>query len=387
MPCLDEESTVGRCVEEALGALARAGLDGEVVVADNGSRDASRERAAAAGARVVPVAVRGYGIALRAGIETAAGEYVVMGDSDATYDFGDLAAFVRALDERADLVLGNRFRGGIERGAMPPLHRYFGNPLLTWLARLFFGLPVGDVYCGLRAFRRDPVRRLGLRCEGMEYALEMLIKARRNGLVIREVPTRLRRGELGRASHLRSWRDGRRSLRLYLLSVPAWLFRIPGIACMLAGAAGMAATSTRPLEIGGIELGVHTLLYSALAVLVGLQALAFDFFAGVGAVRLGLLPDEHRSARALRQFRLEHGVVAGALLGAAGVVATVLAVLRWRDTGFSSLDPARMMRLVIPAATSIALGAQLVIASCYACVLKHSGTPDAGPGPGAGPPE
>src|SRR5262245_17192814 len=290
MPCLNEAETVAACVTEALAALRAAGLDGEVIVADNGSSDASRELAAAAGARVVEVEERGYGAALLGGIAAARGRAIVMGDADLSYDFGDVPAFVRALEGGADLVMGSRLRGRIEKGAMPPLHRWVGNPVLSGLGRLFFPVRVSDFHCGIRGFTREAVDRMALVTTGMEFASEMVVKAALLGLVVDEIPVTLRKDGRSRRPHLRTWRDGWRHLRFLLLYSPRWLFLLPGLALVAAGTALGAWLLPGPRRALGATLDVHTMLGAAAMVLVGAQAIAFAVFAKVFAVTAGLLP-------------------------------------------------------------------------------------------------
>src|SRR5512143_4102694 len=277
MPCLNESETVARCVAEAFSALERAGLDGEVVVADNGSTDGSRGLAERAGARVVSVARRGYGAALAGGFAAARGRYVVMGDADLSYDFRAVPQFVKALDSEADLVMGSRLRGKIEPGAMPPLHRWLGNPLLSGAGRLLFRTNVSDFHCGLRAFRREALEKLDLRTTGMEYASEMVVKAALFGLAIAEIPVTLRKDGRTRPPHLRTWRDGWRHLRFLLLYSPRWLYLAPGVALVLLGAALILWLLPGPRALGRATLDVHTMLAGAAMVLVGAAAI----FSGV----------------------------------------------------------------------------------------------------------
>src|SRR5262245_15428578 len=299
MPCLDEAATVARCVDKARAFLARAGIEGEVVVADNGSTDGSRALAERAGARVVEVARRGYGAALAAGIAAARGRYVIMGDADDSYDFSRLEGFVEKLREGHLLVMGNRFRGGIRPGAMPPLHRYLGNPVLSFIGRLFFRAPVRDFHCGLRGFDRAAALSLGLRTPGMEFASELVVKAALAGWRIAEVPTTLDPDGRGRPPHLRSWRDGWRHLRFLLLFSPRWLFFYPGAALLLLGASLTTALYFAPLRIGGIGLDVHSMLYASAAALLGMQLCLFALFARVSAQLAGLLPERPAVQRVL----------------------------------------------------------------------------------------
>src|SRR6202162_265595 len=288
MPCLDEAATVGICVKKAIDALERHGIRGEVIVADNGSTDGSQQIARDFGARVVPVERRGYGSALQAGIAAARGQFVLMGDADDTYDFSQLDEFVAKLREGYDLVMGNRFRGKILPGAMPALHRYLGNPVLTGLGRLFFKSPVGDFHCGLRAFRKDEIEQLELRTLGMEFASEMIVKATAFGLRVTEIPTTLAPDRRYRAPHLRTWRDGWRHLRFLLLYSPRWLFLYPGIALFLIGNGVGLWLLPGPRNIGLVTIDVHTLLFAAMIVLIGFQSILFAVFSKVFAITEGL---------------------------------------------------------------------------------------------------
>jgi hypothetical protein len=379
MPCLNEAETLERCIAEAREFFERDGISGEVIVADNGSTDGSRQLAAAAGARVVDVPDRGYGAALRAGIEAARGRFVVMGDSDHSYDFSALGPFVERLRAGADLVVGNRFRGGIEPGAMPVLHRYVGNPALSLFARLFFRTPVRDVYCGLRGFTRDAFGRLDVRSAGMEFALEMIVKSSLLRMRVSEVPTVLRRDGRSRPPHLSTWRDGRRSLLLYLASMPRGLFFYPGLVALIGGLGLGAALSFRSLQLGPVSLDVHTLLYCATAVIVGFQLVAYSVCLRLMMVAEHLLPPDPGFVRRLSAIKLEHGVAVGGLLALVGLLLSLGAVSVWREHDFGNLDPFEVMRLTIPAATAITLGLQVVAAAMFLSLVKwqirsrHSG--------------
>jgi len=370
MPCLDEAATVGRCVAKARAFLERSGIDGEVLVADNGSSDRSAEIARQAGARVVEVAQRGYGRALAAGIASARGRYVVMGDADDSYDFGRLEAFVEKLREGYPLVMGNRFRGGIRPGAMPALHRYLGNPVLSFVGRLFFGARVGDFHCGLRGFDRAAVAALGLRTPGMEFASELVVKAALAGWRIAEVPTTLYPDGRGRPPHLRSWRDGWRHLRFLLLFSPRWLFLYPGIALLALGIGLMAALYVTPLHVLGLGLDIHSMLYASAAVLLGLQLCLFSLFARVSAQNAGLLPRQPAVERLLRVLSLERGLLAGLGIAGAGFAWSALAFWQWRETGFGPLDPRVVMRDTIPASALMVGGMEIMLASFLLSVLR-----------------
>jgi glycosyltransferase involved in cell wall biosynthesis len=372
MPCLDEAGTVGECVARARAALARLGIAGEVVVADNGSMDGSREIAERAGARVVPVASRGYGAALAAGIAAARGRFVLMGDADATYDFDAIDPFIERLRAGDDLVMGDRFAGGITRGAMPFLHRWIGNPVLSFLGRVFFRTNVHDFHCGLRAFRRDTVVGLDLRSTGMEYATEMVAKSALYRLKVSEVPATLAPDRRDRPPHLRTWRDGWRHLRFMLLYSPRWLFLYPGAVLMLAGAIVTLWLLPGAQRAGGISFDIHTLIYAALAVIVGFNAMLFALFTKTFAITEGLLPPDPRLDRLYRYVRLETGLVIGAIVLIAGVIGSFLAVAVWRSRGFGPLSPedtALTLRIVIVSGGAIALGLETVLASFFLSVL------------------
>jgi glycosyltransferase involved in cell wall biosynthesis len=369
MPCLNERLTVGDCVRDAMAALRGAGIAGEVIVADNGSTDGSQEIAAAAGAQVVPVEAKGYGNALIGGILAARGRYVLMADADASYDFAHIPRFLEPLRAGHDLVMGNRFRGGIQRGAMPPLHRYLGNPVLTGLGRLFFKSPCGDFHCGMRAFRRDSFLKMDIRSTGMEFASEMVVKASLLGMKVGEAPTTLQPDGRDRRPHLRTWRDGWRHLRFLLMYSPRWLFLYPGTALIAAGAAACAWLLPGPRVVDGIEFDVHTLLYAFMAVLLGFQLVAFAVFTKVFAISEGLLPSDPRMDRVYRYVTLETGLVVGGLLVLLGVAGSVLAVTGWARLGFGNLDPQHMLRVVMPSVFSLTLGVQVIFSSFFLSIL------------------
>ncbi|MFO1060990.1 MAG: glycosyltransferase family 2 protein [Dongiaceae bacterium] len=369
MPCLDEAETLAACIAKARGFLAASGIAGEVLVADNGSRDGSPAIARAAGARVIAVERRGYGAALAAGIAAARGRWVIMGDADDSYDFADLSGFVERLREGYELVMGNRFAGGIARGAMPPLNRYLGNPVLTGLGRLMFRAPSGDFHCGLRGFARDPVARLGLSAPGMEFASEMVVKAALHGLRIAEVPTRLAPDGRSRRPHLRPWRDGWRHLRFLLLHSPRWLFLYPGFVVLLVGLAGMLLLLPAPLPLGPVMLDVHTLTLAAMLVPLGVQMLSFAWLAKLHGVRHGLLPPDPRFERWQRRLTLERVAGLGAAAVALGLAAVLAALALWGQHDFGALEDGAAMRLVIVAATAIVAGVQLVLAGFMAGLL------------------
>jgi glycosyltransferase involved in cell wall biosynthesis len=369
MPCLNEAETLAVCVGKAMGFLRRHGVKGEVLVADNGSTDGSQAIAAANGARVVQVPVRGYGGALGGGIAAAAGTYIIMGDADDSYDFANLMPFLEKLRAGAELVMGNRFKGGIKPGAMPPLHRYLGNPVLTTIGRLFFGSPSGDFHCGLRGFRKDSIQRLDLRTTGMEFASEMVVKATLFGLNIVEVPTTLSPDGRSRPPHLRSWRDGWRHLRFLLLYSPRWLFFYPGIVALLTGLLGMTGLAFGPVHLGIAVLDIHTLLVASLLAVLGTQAITFAVLAKEYATQAGLIPREAGRVLIADPVALEAGLLLGGFLVLVGLAGVVGAVAIWGSVNFGDLDAGRMMRLLVPATTAMAIGFQIVLAAFFKGVI------------------
>lgn len=372
MPCLNEAETLPKCIEKALRFLREYRVSGEVLVADNGSTDGSQELASKLGARVVAVAARGYGNALRGGLAEARGRFVVMGDADDSYDFAALGAFVEKLREGADLVQGCRLPAGggtIEPEAMPPSHRWLGNPLFSALGRRMFRVPVNDIYCGLRGFRRDLVAKLDLRCEGMEFATEMLIKASLRGARIEEVPITLHcDGRTAHPPHLRTFRDGWRTLRFFLICSPRWLFVHPGLLLLALGALGYGVAMPG-LTLFGATFDAHTLLFASLALMVGYQALLFGWLARTLAAREGFLPETRLLAQLREVLSLERGLLLGGIVLAAGIGLLIAAVAQWRAASFGRLDYAHTMRWVIPGVTLTALGFQTVLASFFVAVV------------------
>ena len=367
MPCLNEARTVAACVAAARKFLAKAGVAGEVLVADNGSTDGSQELASRAGARVIEVPRRGYGAALLAGIRAARGRYVIMGDADQSYDFSALQAYLDLLRGGAELVMGNRFRGGIAPGAMPPLHRYLGNPVLSFIGRLFFRVKIGDFHCGLRGFSRDAIAGLGLVSPGMEFASEMVAKAALGGLRIEEVPTTLRPDGRDRPPHLRTWRDGWRHLRFLLLFCPRWLFLYPGLVLVAMGLGGFALGATGPSA-----LGIHSLLYMAAATVLGAQMIQLALLTKWIGTMSGVVPPQRWLSRLEPYLKLENGLLAGLLLVVVGVAGSAWLTWDWGSAGFGALDATQTMRVAIPAVTMMILGAQVAAGSLFAGAVNFS---------------
>ncbi len=372
IPCLNEAETIGTCIEKASSALRDNGISGEIVVADNGSTDGSQAIARELGARIVIASERGYGSALMAGIAAARGEHVLMGDADDSYDFGEAPRFLEKLREGYDLVQGCRLESGggtILPGAMPFLHRWLGNPLFSRLARRWFRVPIRDIHCGLRAFRTNLIREINLRCTGMEFASEMIIKATLRGARIGEIPITLRRdGRVSRSRHLRTFRDGWRHLRFFLLFSPRRLFLIPGELLILLGLAGYAVAMPR-LSLGGATFDVNTLLFASLAIICGYQSILFAVFTKVFAITEGMLPQDPRMSRLFVLFDLEKGLLAGALMMLIGLGLLMAAVNQWRVAGFGPLRYEQTMRWVIPGVTLTALGFQTILSSFFLSIL------------------
>jgi glycosyltransferase involved in cell wall biosynthesis len=370
MPCLNEVETLGACIAEAREAIAKGGYTAEIIVADNGSADGSQLVARELGAKVVDVQRKGYGSALIGGIDAAQGRFVVMGDADASYDFAAIGPLIAKLRDGYDLVVGNRFLGGIEPGAMPWSHRWLGNPVLSSINKMFFHAPVGDTHCGLRAFTKDAYEKMRLRATGMEFASEMVIKASLKGMRITEVPVVLRPDGRSRPPHLRTWRDGWRHLRFMLLFSPRWLFLYPGLALLVVGLGLSALLIAGPLRIGGVRLDIHTMLVAGFLALLGYQLVLFAVFTKMFAIREGFHPPHPALQTLLRYVTLEVGLLAGALMALGGLVALVLAVTSWQSVGFGNLNPSTTMREVIPAVVLLSLGTQTIFASFFISILS-----------------
>jgi glycosyltransferase involved in cell wall biosynthesis len=373
MPCLNEAETLATCIDKARLFLEQNRISGEVLIADNGSQDGSLDIAVAHGARAVSVAQRGYGAALQEGIRAANGRFVIMGDADDSYDFSRLENFVARLRGGADLVVGNRFAGGIASGAMPWLHRYLGNPVLSGIGRLLFSSPIGDFHCGLRGFRRDAILGLELRTRGMEFASEMIVKATIHGLRIEETPTTLAPDGRSRPPHLRTWRDGWRHLRFLLLYSPRWLFFYPGLVMLLLGAAMMAWLLAGPRHVAGLVLDIHTLLAASGLLLVGVQTLTFAVFSKVYGMDEGYLPSDPLFSPVMRNSSLEVGLTIGLALILAGLGIGYSAFAGWADVAFGPQNPQTLMRSLIPSLTLILVGVQVVFGAFFLKILNIHG--------------
>ena len=371
LPCLNEAETIGVCVEKALGYLARAGVPGEVLVADNGSSDGSQDIARASGARVVQIGDRGYGAALSGGIAAARGRFVIMGDADDSYDFSQLDAFMAKLRDGCDLVMGNRFLGGIAPGAMPPLHRWLGNPVLSFLGRLFFPIDVGDFHCGLRGFNTQAIRNLKLRAPGMEFASEMVVRSALAGLRVAEVPTTLKKDGRSRAPHLRTWRDGWRHLRFLLMFSPRWLFFYPGLILLLFGIGFSIALLPGPMAFTPtIGIDVHTFLVAAITTLIGMQCLSFAVVVRRYAASRGLLPASEVVERFLAPLTLERVLLVALCIGLLGLAGLVWCFVQWADKDFGPLQYGVLIRVLTISITGVALALQLAFTAFLSAILE-----------------
>jgi glycosyltransferase involved in cell wall biosynthesis len=370
MPCLNEAETLATCITKARNFLSLNQIKGEILIADNGSTDGSIAIAESMGVRIVHVKQKGYGNALREGFEAAQGRYIIMGDADDSYDFSNLMPFIEALETGYDLVIGNRFRGGIMPGAMPVLHQYLGNPVLSWIARLFFKNTIGDFHCGLRGLNRDAVRSLNLQTTGMEFASEMIVKAVMQGLKIKEVPIVLYPDGRTRPPHLRTWSDGWRHLKFLLLYSPRWLFLYPGILLAILGIVISAFLIDGPQRIGGIVLDINTLLYAAFLIILGVQSALFSLFTYVFGVNMGLLPKDTTTEKWIRHVGLERGLLLGLSMILLGFVSSIGALFYWSQNFFGEIDPRVSMRLAIPGAVLFTLGFQILFASFFLGILN-----------------
>jgi glycosyltransferase involved in cell wall biosynthesis len=363
MPCLNEAETLAICIKKAQSYLDRSGVSGEIVIGDNGSTDGSQEIATSLGARVVNIPIRGYGAALYGAITAARGRFCIMGDSDDSYDFEHLDGFVEKLRDGYDVVMGNRFEGAIQPGAMPWKNRYLGNPVLSFIGKLLFRAPVGDFHCGIRGFSKSAFRSMDLRTTGMEFASEMVIKAKLLGLKMTEVPTTLSPDGRSRRPHLRPYRDGWRHLRFMLLFSPNWLFLYPGIVMTIIGLALGGKLLSRPIHLNSIRLGLDTLVYCSTFIVTGFQAILFSLLSRTYAIQEGLYPKNASDHAYGRLVTLERGLVAGAGILLAGLAAALYALWQWKQHAFGMLETERIARVVIPSSVAISLGIEIILFS------------------------
>jgi len=370
MPCLNEAETIATCVKKAFIYLSRSGIPGEVLIADNGSTDGSREIAKRLGARVVSICERGYGAALIGGIGAARGRFVIMGDADDSYDFSQLDGFVVKLREGYDLVMGNRFKGGIEPGAMPPLHRWLGNPLLSFIGRIFFKAELGDFHCGLRGFNTSAIRNLKLRSRGMEFASEMVVRCRLARMRIAEVPTTLKKDGRSHPPHLRAWRDGWRHLRFLLMFSPRWLFFYPGLALLFLGVLLSILLLPGPVFLTPtLSIDVHTLIVAAITTLIGMQCISFAVVVQRYATARGLLPPSEVAERFLAPLTLERVLIAALCIGVLGLTGLAWCALQWADQGFGPLQYGALIRILTISITGIALALQLAFTAFLSAII------------------
>jgi glycosyltransferase involved in cell wall biosynthesis len=369
MPCLNEAETLAVCIQKANSFFEKNAINGEVIIADNGSTDGSQEIAQKYGARVIPVAEKGYGNALKGGFQNASGKYIIMGDADDSYDFSNLSLFINKLREGNDLVIGNRFKGGIQKNAMPFLHKYLGNPVLSFLGRLFFNSSIGDFHCGLRGFSKEAYAKMQLTTSGMEFASEMIVKSHLYNLKITEVPTILYKDGRSRKPHLRTWSDGWRHLRFLLMYSPKWLFLFPGMFMMALGFVLSAALIISPIKIGTVIFDVHTLLYSTSLLLIGFQFIIFYGFTKVFAVTQKLLPKSKRFNTLFEYINLERGLIVGTLFALVGLALSIYGLSLWSNTKYGILDARSTLRIIIPAVTTIIMGVQIILFSFFFSIL------------------
>lgn len=370
MPCLNEAETLEICIKKAFRFLEENKVDGEVLIADNGSTDGSQDIARRCGARVTNVDTKGYGAALMGGCDAAWGKYVIMGDADDSYDFLNLMPFLDKLREGYELVMGNRFKGGIAKGAMPPLHRYIGNPVLSFIGRLFYPSSIGDFHCGLRGYNREAIQKLNLQTTGMEYASEMVVKATLMNLKMTEVPTTLSPDGRSRPPHLRSFRDGWRHLKFLLMHSPKWLFLYPGIFFFVLGLIMMLALLPGPLTIGSVSFDIHTMLAGSGCMILGAQVIQFALYTNAYAKVSGFIPVTRKADDMLEKLTTDNGALFGFLVFLAGLVIAVLSVVLWKNTQFGDLNPQQVMRYTIPAMTCIIIGVQIIFGSFFLGILK-----------------
>jgi len=369
MPCLNEAETLHKCISKAKIFLEKNKIKGEILVADNGSTDDSQQIAIQSGAKLIDVPIKGYGAALIAGTKAALGKYVIMGDADDSYDFLNLMPFVEKLRNDFDLVMGNRFAGGIAKDAMPKLHRYLGNPVLSFIGRLFFNSKIKDFHCGLRGYNREKILSLNLQTIGMEYASEMIVKATLNKLQIAEVPTTLDKDGRSRVPHLKSFRDGWRHLKFLLIYAPDWLFVYPGLIFLLAGAIGMFLFFRGPLYIGKIGMDIHTMLYTGTSLIIGFNILLFSVFTKIFAEEHGYLP-KNKINSFYKNLSPEFCIVFGLVIFLLGFILGIIALLSWGKNHFGWIDFSSMFRLTLPSMICLAIGIESIFAGFFTSILR-----------------
>ncbi|KIA92237.1 dolichol-P-glucose synthetase [Pedobacter kyungheensis] len=372
MPCLNEAETVGLCITKARNYLLGKKIKGEIIVADNGSEDGSIEIARSLGAKVVNVAQKGYGNALLEGFNAAGGKHIIMGDSDNSYDFSELDFFIDKLKEGNHIVIGNRFEGGIKDGAMPTLHRYLGNPVLSFLGRIFYCPEVGDFHCGLRGITKAAISELNLKSPGMEFASEMIVKASLKGLKITQVPTILHKDGRNRKPHLNTWKDGWRHLKFLLLLCPRWLFLYPGLLMIILGFSLTTILSLGRLQVGSINFGIHTMFYGAIFFIIGLQLSMFYLFTNIYYHSAGLYKLKKIQLKIVSLLSMENGLIAATTLIFSGLFLSFYAINIWKETGYQSLDPVKMLKVIIPAGITLIMGIQILIASLFLSILTQN---------------
>jgi glycosyltransferase involved in cell wall biosynthesis len=372
LPCLNEIETLEICIQKSLQSISSLGLSGEVLVADNGSEDGSQELALSLGARVINVPIKGYGSALIAGIHAAESDYIIMGDADDSYALDDLQLFIVKLNEGFDLVMGNRFQGGIAPGAMPWLHKYLGNPFLSWLSRLFFRVPIGDFHCGLRGFRTNAIRELNLKSTGMEFASEMVVKASLHKLTITEVPTTLKPDGRSRAPHLRTWRDGWRHLIFLLAASPRFLFLYPGLFLLGLGVTGFVLTLSGPIYLLNYFFDSNSYLFSIGLILVGIQTILIGILNRIFSSNFGMLPKTKAISKFESWFTLERGIIIGIFLVLASIVGFAVLLFDWTGAGFNNFSPTESLRISGSIVLALVTGIQILFASFFASVLQKN---------------
>lgn len=370
IPCLNEAETLAICIQKATFFLHENKIEGEILVSDNGSEDGSQKIALENGARVENTPSKGYGNAIKNGIKHAKGKYLIMGDADDSYDFSNLTDFLEKLKNGADLVMGNRFKGGIKPGAMPFLHKYLGNPVLSFIGKLFFKVKIGDFHCGLRGFSKEAALKMNLQSSGMEFASEMVVKAALLNMKIEEVPTILYKDGRSRPPHLRTWRDGWRHLRFLLIYSPIWLFFYPGLLLILIGSIFSAILFSGPFYIQNIGFDIHTLIYTLSFVMIGFQCISFYFFSKIYAIQNNFLPSDNQINTILKHLTLEKGLFIGIPLLVLGFIIGLLSFITWKDSNFGSLAQNLMIKNVIISAFCIIIGFQTIIYSFFYSILR-----------------